>query len=247
MLNVLKVWKVNFKKLKNIINRKFTKLKQTEEEISSLREKCAQLQEEINQVEQLQKDLETLAKEFAEAASKFEDADELSRQQKTCIAELENALQEAKKNYSEDIANGFNNLNTKIVEVEEQTQVLTDQVKFLANELTQLGSSDQESIKVLKNKIKELEMEKNGLEAINYQLEKDIKINPQFSKDINGITPVSDDDNISSHEQFKLSRQEATIAQQNNVIKALQDKISELEESHKLFKKQILRHVTLFH
>ncbi|CAG8495954.1 37645_t:CDS:10 [Gigaspora margarita] len=181
------------------------------------------------QVEQLQKNLETLAKEFAEAASKFEDADELSRQQKTCIAELESALQEAKKNYSEDIANGFNkfehtnpslvklatneSLNAKIVEAEEQTQVLNDKVKFLANELTQLGSN--------------------------------IKINPQFSKDINDITPVSDDDNISSREQSKLSRQEATIAQQNNVIKSLQDKISELEESHKLLQEQILRHSNL--
>ncbi|CAG8522752.1 8877_t:CDS:10 [Gigaspora rosea] len=372
-----------------------SKLKQAEEEISSLREKCAQLQEEIgsahrdsviksyetidnnivedlnnqlkkalnqvqeqhdrvielekttkqlesekriqcernedleDQVEQLQKDLETLAEEFAEAASKFEDADELSRQQKTRIAELENALREAKKNYSEDIANGFNesehtnpslvklaaaneqlrqtneSLNAKIVEAEEQTQVLTDKVKFLESELTRLGSSDQESIKVLKNKIKELEMEKNGLEEanealfdergkldqkieflmqqlrsvnngdiktsaqvaelneqivnlereivvlrkqtledtkemekeitrlleINDQLEKDIKMNPRSSKDINDITY---DDNISSNEQSKLSRQEATIAQQNNVIKSLQDKISELEESRKL-------------
>ncbi|CAG8517269.1 19698_t:CDS:2 [Gigaspora margarita] len=306
--------------------------KATKQLESEKRIQCERNEDLEDQVEQLQKDLETLAEEFAEAASKFEDADELSRQQKTRIAELENALWEAKKNYSEDIANGFNesehtnpslvklaaaneqlrqtneSLNGKIVEAEEQTQVLTDKAKFLESELTRLGSSDQESIKVLKNKIKELEMEKNGLEEanealfdergkldqkieflmqqlrsvnngdiktsaqvaelneqivnlereivdlrkqtladtkemekeitrlldINDQLEKDIKMNPRSSKDIKVIIPVSDDDNISSNEQSKLSHQEATIAQQNNVIKSLQDKISELEESRKL-------------
>ncbi|CAG8558581.1 15910_t:CDS:2, partial [Racocetra fulgida] len=376
-----------------------SKLKQAEEEISSLREKCAQLQEEIgnahrdsviqsyenidsniveeltsqlkkalsqvqeqqdrvaelekttkqlesekkiqcernedleDQVEQLQKDLETLAEEFAEAASKFEDADELSKQQKCRIVELENALREAKKNYSDDMVTNFDgsehtspslvklaaaneqlrqtndSLNAKIAEAEEQTQVLNDKVKSLENKLIRLGSSDQESIKVLKDKIKELEMEKNGLEEanealfdergkldqkieflmqqlrsvntgenktsaqvaelneqivnlereifdlkkqtladtkemekeitrlieINDQLENEIKMNPRSSKDA-GISPVSgsSDDDISSREQSKLSRQEVTIAQQNNVIKSLQDKISELEESRKL-------------
>ncbi|RHZ77393.1 hypothetical protein Glove_180g75 [Diversispora epigaea] len=142
-----------------------------------------------SEVDQLQKDLETLADEFNEAASKFADADELSRQQKIKIGELEKALEEAKKSSSGEIDQRIsestnpalaklavaneklrqtnNELNFKITEAEDKTRVLNDKIKLLESEISRLNSRESESVKQLKDKIKELEVEKDSLEEAN--------------------------------------------------------------------------------
>ncbi|CAG8432689.1 5671_t:CDS:2 [Diversispora eburnea] len=141
------------------------------------------------EVDQLQKDLETLADEFNEAASKFADADELSRQQKIKIVELEKALEEVKKSSSggidqrvsestnpalaklavanEKLRQTNNDLNFKITEAEDKTRVLNDKIKLLENEISRLNARESESVKQLKDKIKELEVEKDSLEEAN--------------------------------------------------------------------------------
>ncbi|CAI2161616.1 2010_t:CDS:2 [Funneliformis geosporum] len=192
--------KIDDKMIEELTNQ----LRKTHEEVIINRERISELEKTAQQLEadklvqfernedledevdKLQKDLETLAEEFNDAASKFEDADELSRQQKGRIIELESALEEA-KNYdyftprdsvitnsalsklataNEHLRQTNDELNKKIAEAEYTTLMLTNKVKSLEKE-SRLNSSYGEEIKRLEENIRDLEFEKEGLEESN--------------------------------------------------------------------------------
>ncbi|CAJ0632129.1 13413_t:CDS:2 [Entrophospora sp. SA101] len=147
-------------------------------------EKSEQIERNENleqHVEQLQKDIENLAEEFAEVANKFNDTDELSKQQKSRIVELEIALEEAKKkptdNHNSALTNPAlaklasanellrqtnENLNLKTAEAGEQIKALKEKIKTLEKEVI----NDSENNK-LREKIKELQSERDELEEAN--------------------------------------------------------------------------------
>nr|CAG8455431.1 776_t:CDS:2 [Entrophospora candida] len=147
-------------------------------------EKSEQIERNENleqHVEQLQKDIENLAEEFAEVANKFNDTDELSKQQKSRIVELEIALEEAKKkptdNHNSALTNPAlaklasanellrqtnENLNLKTAEAGEQIKALKEKIKTLEKEVMNDGENNK-----LREKIKELQSERDELEEAN--------------------------------------------------------------------------------
>ncbi|CAG8468728.1 10189_t:CDS:2 [Racocetra persica] len=175
-------------------------------QIGVLEEKIQQLETEkkqeselyVNATEeltQLKKEFESLAEEFADAASKFENADELSKQQKIRIENLESALNEAKKlqtmtptlqlngsteitetsrSFDAKFANSTINsltcandeLMARIIELEARASTLTDQNKNLQNELSCFTAKDMQVFEDMKQKIIEFDAVKKELKEL---------------------------------------------------------------------------------
>ncbi|CAG8455777.1 7014_t:CDS:2 [Funneliformis mosseae] len=206
-----------------------------------------------DEVDKLQKDLETLAEEFAEAASKFEDADELSKQQKGRIIELESALEEAKNNENftprSDIANSAlaklaaaneqlrqtnDDLNKKIAEAEHTTLMLTNKVKSLEKELPRLNSNEGEEIKRLEEKIRELEYEKEGLEESNESFYKERnKLDQKIESLIQQLRTIGNGGNKTAGQ----------IAQLNEQILRLERELFDLKQNSRAESKEMEKEI----
>ncbi|CAG8452134.1 9314_t:CDS:2 [Racocetra fulgida] len=168
------------------------KIQQLENEKQQESELYANATEELTQ---LKKEFESLAEEFADAASKFENADELSKQQKIRIENLESALNEAKKlqtvtptlqlnsstevtetsrSYDVELANSTINsltcandeLMARIIELEARASTLTSQNKNLQNELSCFTAKDMQVFEDMKQKIIEFDAVKKELKEL---------------------------------------------------------------------------------
>ncbi|CAG8558361.1 221_t:CDS:2 [Gigaspora margarita] len=192
---------------KNLDDLLSNQLKEAQSQANEHLKQIGQLEEKIQQLEiekkqeselytnatdelaQLKKEFESLAEEFADAASKFENADELSKQQKIRIENLESVLDEAKKlqritptlklNGSTEITeisdtnsminsltNTKDELMTRIVELEARACSLNDQNKNLQNELSCFTANDMQVFEDMKQKITEFEAVKKELKEL---------------------------------------------------------------------------------
>ncbi|KAF0432829.1 kinesin-domain-containing protein [Gigaspora margarita] len=313
------------------------KLEEMTQKLESEKKEKEKANEELQkQVEKLQKELESLAVDFADSAAKYEDTGEYLEMQKKQIDGLDNSLSEiknirevyssptsetslnaspalAKLSSTNEILRQTNeNLNVKILQAQSRMSILTQKIKSLENELKTLQYVSKDdvsgnSILRFKEKIQELEAEKEGLEQANFafseerkkldqkidsllqqlqsvgqggneaathlselnvkiselenevscEKQKSIEEHKEMEKEITRLTEVNQRlekemsqvglktlkgplGNVSPHAgtrtqsldnsiHSKLLRQESTIMQQTNLIKALQDKIVELE------------------
>ncbi|CAG8658528.1 12242_t:CDS:2 [Cetraspora pellucida] len=192
--------------LSNQLKEVQSQVKEHLKQIGVLEEKIQQLEIEkkqeselyVNATEelaQLKKEFESLAEEFADAASKFENADELSKQQKIRIENLESTLNEVKnlqtitptlqlngsaeiidtsKSFDTELANSTINsltcandeLMARIIELEARASTLTDQNKNLQNELSCFTAKDMQVFEDMKQKIIEFEAVKKELKEL---------------------------------------------------------------------------------
>ncbi|CAJ0835986.1 1815_t:CDS:10 [Entrophospora sp. SA101] len=176
-------------KLTNDYNEKMNKV---EEEINGYREKMEELNKQneklefekkqeleknVNleiKIENLQNEFDKLTKEFLEVSVEYQELEKLAQEYKDHITQLEvksvtNTMTIEKLSAAtKDLQQTNSDLNSKIVEVEDCALILTNKIKNLESELDVLKSiEDVETVEKLKENIKQLEVQKLGLEEAN--------------------------------------------------------------------------------
>nr|CAG8543609.1 6662_t:CDS:10 [Entrophospora candida] len=176
-------------KLTNDYNEKMNKV---EEEINGYREKMEELNKQNEKlefekkqeleknanleikIENLQNEFDKLTKEFLKVSVEYQELEKLAQEYKDHITQLEvksvtNTMTIEKLSAAtKDLQQTNSNLNSKIVEVEDCALILTNKIKNLESELDVLKSiEDVETAEKLKEKIKQLEVQKLGLEEAN--------------------------------------------------------------------------------
>ncbi|CAG8460397.1 8435_t:CDS:2 [Acaulospora morrowiae] len=144
------------------------------------------------QIKNVQADLENLVLVYAETAKKCELADLNADEQKLRISELERELDEVNKrnmtisasmattnsklegltSANENLQQVNSDLNEKVKEAEEESALLSQEIKALRSELEKLEITNNSSIEELKGKISVLETEKGDLVEEKKKLEK---------------------------------------------------------------------------
>ncbi|CAG8788038.1 23568_t:CDS:1, partial [Dentiscutata erythropus] len=196
--------------------------KQLESEKDDKENQNKNLQQQVNK---LQKDIESIAKEFDESTAKYNNSDMLSQEQDKKINELENALIEFKSN--DDSANSpalsnltavndvlrktNENLNLKILQAQSRMKVLTQRIVSLELDLKKLQfvSKDDvtgKSVIQFKERIADLESEKEGLEQANASFrEERTKLDQKIESLLLQLKLAGDDGNKVAAQFYELN------------------------------------------
>ncbi|CAG8564309.1 31971_t:CDS:2 [Gigaspora margarita] len=217
-----------------------------------------------NQVERLQRELESLAEEFAEAAIKYEDSEVILQEQKNRIVYLEETLEIFKNQNgnstntdssgtglaqlaaeNEILRHTNDDLNTKISEAEDHMLSLNERITTLQRELENAKSSNNnnqnlETAETLKEKINELEMEKQALEEANASYMEDRK---RLDQKIESLTQQLTSAGKSGNKTA------AQLADLNGKISALENEIGQVRQKSReeiaVMEKEMMRQLEI--
>ncbi|CAG8453731.1 11874_t:CDS:2 [Diversispora eburnea] len=205
------------------------------------------------QVEELQNDLETLTEEFSNASTKYEDSNNKLQEQREFISGLEETLKIFKRQKTiddenlessssilkqlakdnENLRNTNDNLNSQINTAESHSIELSEKIKYLEDEIANLN---KESTETVKEKIYNLESERDELKRANKSLTEE---RHQLETKIESLT-----------QKFQLAGQEenettAQLTELNTKVFSLEEEISQLKEKSKMeileMEKEIIR------
>ncbi|GBC02805.1 hypothetical protein RclHR1_04830003 [Rhizophagus clarus] len=196
----------NLRQTNNVLNKRIS---DSEEQTRKLTDKIKSLEKEVSRLSSSEaeevKRLEEKIKELEYESGELEEANELFFEERNKHDQMIESLTQQLRS----LGMGGNKAAGQIAQ-------LNEQIIQLEREISELKHSSRE-------KSKELEKEINRL---NEMLEQDSKdLNPRDS-----FSSVSSCTGIDGSVQAKFSRQESTIAQQNNLIKTLKEKVAELEK-----------------
>ncbi|CAG8480607.1 1201_t:CDS:2, partial [Gigaspora rosea] len=238
------------------------KLEEMTQKLESEKKEKEKANEELQkQVEKLQKELESLTVDFADSAAKYEDTGEYLEKQKKQIDGLDNSLLEIKNMkevYSETSLNTSpalaklsstneilrqtnENLNVKILQAQSRMSILTQKIKSLESELKTLQYVSKDdvsgnSILRFKEKIQELEAEKEGLEQANLAFcEERKKLDQKIDSLLQQLQSVGQGGNEAA---TQLSELNVRISELENEVSC--EKQKSIDE-HKEMEKEITR------
>ncbi|CAB5380623.1 uncharacterized protein OCT59_016502 [Rhizophagus irregularis] len=194
----------NLRQTNNVLNKRIT---DAEDQTRKLTEKVKSLEKELSSLSSSEaeevKRLEEKIKELEYERGELEEANELFFEERNKHDQMIESLTQQLRS----IGMGGNKPAGQIAQ-------LNEQIIQLEREMSELKHNSRE-------KSKELEKEIKRLNEMLEQDSKDLGLSPR-----NSLNSTDVDDPI----QAKFSRQESTIAQQNNLIKTLKEKVAELEK-----------------
>nr|CAG8474918.1 6747_t:CDS:10 [Entrophospora candida] len=194
-------------------------------------------------VMQLEKELESLADEYSEADLKYKETESNLSKQKTRIAELEMEIDANKKQHtnssttlsqlasaSETLRKTNNDLNKKLVDTEENVSKLNQKVKSLEQELAHYKTinDDINTSKELKDKIKNLENERDGLEEANKAfVEEKKKLDDKIDSLLQQLQSSGRDGNKTAAQLAELNKKIISLEKEISITKEQSKKDSE--------------------
>ncbi|CAB4419056.1 unnamed protein product [Rhizophagus irregularis] len=221
-----------------------TATKQEDNEIQ-MKERISELETALEAAKNSSVDNPSLANLAAANESLRQTNDDLNQKIVEAEHRASSLSEKVKELENENNKSSIDSLKAKIQELEdekrvleqvkesslEERQKLDQQIESLMQQLQTSGRNGNKTashLAELNAKILSLENEisqaKQKAKEDTSEIIKLSEINEKLEKELNGSQNTGDDPT-----QVKLFRQEATIAQQNNLIKSLQEKISELE------------------
>ncbi|CAJ0837326.1 16768_t:CDS:10 [Entrophospora sp. SA101] len=196
---------------------------------------------------QLEKELESLADEYSEADLKYKETESNLSKQKTRIAELEMEIDANKKQHtnssttlsqlasaSETLRKTNNDLNKKLVDTEENVSKLNQKVKSLEQELAHYKTinddinTSKEFAQELKDKIKNLEHERDGLgEANKAFVEEKKKLDDKIDSLLQQLQSSGRDGNKTAAQLAELNKKIISLEKEISITKEQSKKDSE--------------------